>query len=87
MLERLQRNNQSAAGKNLAESKFSRRMEDNEIHQLMEQEGDKDARRDELNQIAEIVIQRIQDKLRGLEFHNPNKQTSEMEQQNAMLQQ
>ena len=75
VLERLQRNNQSTTGKNMAESKFSRRMEDNEIHQLMEQEGDKDARQDELNQIAEIVIQRIQDKLRGLEFYNPNKQT------------
>lgn len=50
-------------------------MEDNEIHQLMEQEGDKDARQDELNQIAEMVIQRIQDKLRGLEFNNTNKQT------------
>ena len=41
----------------------------------MEQEADKDARLNELNQIAEFVIQRIQDKLRGLEFHNPNKKT------------
>ena len=76
VLERLQRNDKgTAGGKNMAESKFSRRVEDNEIHQLMEQEGDKGARQDELNTIAEIVIQRIQDKLRGLEFHNPNKQT------------
>ena len=59
----------------MAESKFSRRQEDNELHQLMEQEGDQGARQDELNTIAEIVIQRIQDKLRGLEFYNPNKQT------------
>ena len=46
VLERLQRSNNvsDATGRNLAESKFSRRMEDNEIHQLMEQEVDKDAR-------------------------------------------
>ena len=49
VLERLQRNNQSAAGRNLAESKFSRHVEDNEIRQLMEQEADKDARQNELN--------------------------------------
>ena len=59
----------------MAESKFSRHVEDNELRQLMEQEEDKDARQNELNQIAEIVIKRIQDKLRGLEFHNPNKTT------------
>jgi len=34
-----------------------------------------------LNQIAEIVIQRIQDKLRGLEFHNPNKSSPDVEMQ------
>lgn len=56
------------AGRNLAESKFSRHVEDNEIRMLMEQEADKDARQNELNQIAEIVIKRVQDKLRGLEF-------------------
>lgn len=37
------------------------------------QNENEDRRQDELNQIAEIVIQRITDKLRGLEFHNPNK--------------
>lgn len=42
------------------------------------QKENEDLRQDELNQIAEIVIQRIQDKLRGNEFHNPNK-TSERE--------
>ena len=49
-------------------------MEDNELRLLMQNEQE-DIRNDELNQIAEIVIQRIQDKLRGLEFHNPNKPT------------
>jgi hypothetical protein len=36
---------------------------------LIEEEGGEDARRQELNQTAEIVIQRISDKLRGQEFH------------------
>jgi hypothetical protein len=63
----------------MAESKFSRHVEDNEIRQLMEAEADKDARQNELNQIAEIVIKRVQDKLRGLEFQNPNK-TAEVDQ-------
>jgi preprotein translocase subunit SecD len=58
----------------LQESKFSRHVEDNELRLLMQNEQE-DIRNDELNQIAEIVIQRIQDKLRGLEFHNPNKPT------------
>jgi len=40
----LQRKDASAAGRNLAESKFSRHVEDNELRQLMEQEEDKDAR-------------------------------------------
>ena len=44
----------------------------------MEQEEDKDARQNELNQIAEIVIKRIQDKLRGLEFR-PNKTVPEVD--------
>lgn len=64
----MHRSTQSVAGRNLAESKFSRHVEDNEIRMLMEQEADKDARQNELNQIAEIVIKRVQDKLRGLEF-------------------
>lgn len=38
----------------------------------MEKE-EEDMRNDELNMIAEIVIQRVQDKLRGLEFSTPNK--------------
>lgn len=79
----MQRNNQSVAGRNLAESKFSRHVEDNEIRMLMEQEADKDARQNELNQIAEIVIKRVQDKLRGLEFQNPNK-TAEVDQQSLV---
>ena len=43
----------------MAESKFSRHVEDNEIRQLMEAEADKDACQNELNQIAEIVIKRV----------------------------
>ena len=73
VLERLQGNGDKQFGK-LHESKFSRHVEDNEIRLLMQNEQE-DIRQDELNQIAEIVIQRIQDKLRGLEFHNPNKPT------------
>ena len=48
-MDRLQRNNQSVNGRNLAESKFSRHVEDNEIRQLMEQENNKDERQNELN--------------------------------------
>ena len=43
----------------MTESKFSRHVEDNEIRQLMEAEAEKDARQNELNQIAEIVIKRV----------------------------
>ena len=45
----------------------------------MEQEENADARQNELNEIAEIVIKRVQDKLRGLEFQNPNKAVAEVE--------
>lgn len=75
----LSRNDKSQVGRNLAESKFSRHVEDNELRQLMEQEADKEARQNELNQIAEIVIQRIQDKLRGLEFNNTSKKPVEVD--------
>jgi len=40
---------------------------------MMEQEGE-EARHEELNQTAEIVIQRINDKLRGTEFLHGTKQ-------------
>lgn len=73
VLERLSGNKEKDMMK-LQESKFSRHVEDNELRLLMQNEQE-DIRNDELNQIAEIVIQRIQDKLRGLEFHNPNKPT------------
>ena len=79
-MERLQRNNpNSAVGRNYAESRFSRHEQDLELLQIMDNEENQDQRQNELNQIAEIVIQRIQDKLRGLEFHNPNKK-NEVEQ-------
>lgn len=56
--------------KNFAESKFSRHAEDLELIQFMKEEGDDDAHRKELNQIAEMCIQRINDKLRGMEFYS-----------------
>lgn len=57
VLERLQGNQDKQLGK-LQESKFSRHVEDNELRLLMQNEKE-DIRQDELNQIAEIVIQRI----------------------------
>lgn len=42
--------------KNYAESKFSRHAEDLELIQFMKEEGDEDAHRKELNQIAEMCI-------------------------------
>ena len=39
---------------------------------LIEEEGE-DARKQELNQTAEIVIKRISDKLRGMEIHSGEK--------------
>ena len=56
-----------------AEAKFSRKLEENQLMQLIEEEGGEEARRLELNQTAEIVIQRISDKLRGMEIHNGQK--------------
>lgn len=52
-----------------AESRFSRHVEDMELIRLMKTE-EEEVRQKELNTIAEIVIMRIQDKLRGLEFNN-----------------
>ena len=72
----------STAAKNYAESKFSRRVEDMELMQIMQQEKE-DVRQKELNYIAEIVIMRISDKLRGLEFNSANKPSIEQEGQNA----
>mmetsp|Transcript_6541 Transcript_6541/g.5835 ORF Transcript_6541/g.5835 Transcript_6541/m.5835 type:complete len:259 (+) Transcript_6541:3231-4007(+) len=51
------------------ESKLSRKLEEKEMLLMIEEEGE-DARRDELNQTAELVISRISDKLKGREFHN-----------------
>ena len=62
--------NKEEVNQNYAESKFSKKIEEKELMQLIEEEGGEDARRQELNQTAEIVIQRISDKLRGLEFHD-----------------
>ena len=58
-----------------AESKFSRKLEEKELMQLIEEGGEagEEARRQELNQTAEIVIQRINDKLRGMEFQHGQK--------------
>jgi hypothetical protein len=45
-------------------------LEEKELIQMIEEGGEEgeEARRQELNQTAEIVIQRINDKLRGMEF-------------------
>ena len=53
-----------------AESKFSRKLEEKELLHMIEEEGGEEARRLELNATAELVIQRINDKLRGMEIHN-----------------
>jgi hypothetical protein len=47
-------------------------LEEKELMQLIEEGGEagEEARRQELNQTAEIVIQRINDKLRGMEFQH-----------------
>ena len=70
VLERFQKNHgKEEYNQNYAESKFSRKMEEKELMHMIEEEGE-DARRQELNQTAEIVIQRISDKLRGMEFQH-----------------
>ena len=76
VLERYQKHHgNEEQNKNYAESKFSRRMEEKELMQLIEEGGEagEEARRQELNQTAEIVIQRINDKLRGMEFAHGHK--------------
>lgn len=39
---------------------------------MIEEEGE-EVRRKELNKTAEIVVKRISDKLRGMEFHHGDK--------------
>jgi len=76
VLERYSRpHGKEEQNKNYAESKFSRRLEEKELIQLMEEGGEagEEARRQELNQTAELVIQRINEKLRGLEFTHAQK--------------
>ena len=63
-------------GKNYAESRFSRHVEDMELMRLMKTE-EEEVRQKELNSIAEAVIERIQDKLRGLEFNSASNLVSE----------
>lgn len=76
VLERYQKHHgKEEYNQNYAESKFSRKMEEKELMQLIEEGGEagEEARRQELNQTAEIVIQRINDKLRGMEFTHGQK--------------
>jgi hypothetical protein len=62
------------ANASLAGSKFSRRAEDMELLQLMN--DDEDAQREkEMNSVAEFVIQRILEKLKGCEVINAVKMT------------
>ena len=53
---------------------------------MIEEEGGEDARRQELNQTAEIVIQRINDKLRGMEFQHGQKMDIERQVDNLIKQ-
>ena len=71
--------------KNYAESKFSRHVEDMELMRLMQTE-EEEVRQKELNTIAEIVIERIQQKLRGLEFNNIKIQKNPQEMADSELQ-
>lgn len=50
---------------------------------MIEEEGE-DVRRQELNQTAEIVIQRINDKLRGMEFQHGQKMDIERQVDNLI---
>lgn len=52
----------------MAESRFSRRQEDKEILNALGGNEDEATNQKELNETAEIVVQRINDKLRGLEY-------------------
>jgi hypothetical protein len=60
--------NQAKVGMSLAESRFSRRAEDKEILQALGGDQDEATNQKELNETAEIVVQRINDKLRGMEY-------------------
>lgn len=72
VLERYAHHGKEQYNQVYAESKFSRKLEEKELIQLMENGGEEgeEQRRQELNQTAEIVIQRINDKLRGMEFQH-----------------
>lgn len=67
----MQGNQKSIIGKVNAESRFSRRVEDMELQRLLKTE-EEEIRQKELNTIAEFVITRVQDKLRGMEFQHNN---------------
>jgi hypothetical protein len=81
-LDKLQGPAKGSVAKNLAESKFSRRLEDMELLQLMN--DDDDAQREkELNSVAEFVIKRITEKLKGCEIINAVKLNQEDNSANA----
>lgn len=85
VIERLQGTTKgSLLGKTYAESRFSRHVEQKELLHLMKTE-EEEVRRKELNTIAEIVTQRIQDKLRGLEFYNPNMKMEQEEEARSLV--
>lgn len=68
-MDRMQGGQKSVRGKLNAESRFSRRVEDMELQRLLKTE-EEEVRQKELNTIADFVITRVQDKLRGMEFQH-----------------
>lgn len=68
-IDRMQGGQKSVRGKLNAESRFSRRVEDMELQRLLKTE-EEEIRQKELNTIADFVITRVQDKLRGMEFQH-----------------
>lgn len=67
VIDKLQGPNKDS--KNMAESRFSRRLEDLELLQLMN-EDDEAQHEKELQSSADFVIQRITEKLKGCEVIN-----------------
>jgi len=70
----------SMANMGVAESRFSARERNLELLQLMNTDDDEAQREKELNTVAEFVIQRITEKLKGQEIINAVKLTQQESQ-------
>ena len=86
ILEKKSKKKDENKKEDFAQSKVSRRQEDTELLQILEEEGE-DARHEELNQTAQIVIQRINDKLRGTEFSHDGSKTDIASQVDNLIKQ